>query len=164
GQDVSIYPREFGALQAYAQRFNDRESILSRALIVAIIPITAVLAWALMMFLGENLARQFIFSAHFWSFFLLLLTGLNAIYLVVYEFALHLLHYDGLRILLTNEVFSASLLVATAIYTWFGLRRFSGYGAVGASAVTVWYLLAAIFSLSLYRSLMFFVTYVSLLA
>ena len=164
GYDVSIYPKEFSALQTYAQRFNDREGILSRALIVAIIPITAVLAWALLMFLGESLARQFIFSAHLWSFFLLLLTGLNAVCLGLYEFALHAFGYAGLRVLLSSAVFSASLLAAMAVYAWFALRRFSGYGPAGATLVTGWYLLAGIFSLSLYRSLMFFITYASLLA
>lgn len=163
-QDVSIYPKEFGALQVYAQRFNDRESILSRALIVAIIPITAVLSWALMMFLGENLARQFIFSAHFWSSFLLVLTVFNGIGLGAYEFALRVLDYGGLQVLLSNQVFSSLLLAAMATWTWLGLRRFSGYGPSGAVLATVWYLLAAVFSLSLYRSLMFFLTYVSLLA
>lgn len=164
GDDVSIFPREFTALKAYTLRFNDREAILSRTLIVAIIPITAVLAWALMMFLGESLARQFIFSAHFWSAFLLVLIALNWIYLGAYELVLHVSGYAGLRALLTNQVFSLSLLGVMAVYTWFGLRRFCGYGLAGTTLATGWYLFAAAVSLSLYRSLLFFVTYASLLA
>ena len=164
GDDVSIFPREFTDLKAYALRFNDREGILSRTLIVAIIPITAVLAWALMMFLGESLARQFIFSAYFWSAFLLVLITLNWTYLGAYEFALHVSGYEGLRVLLTNQVFSVSLLAVMAVYTWFGLRRFCGYGPAGAIPITGWYLFAAVASLSLYRSLLFFITYASLLA
>ncbi|MGE5625933.1 MAG: DUF3667 domain-containing protein [Bacillota bacterium] len=164
GEDMSIYPKEFGALHAYALRFNDRESILSRALIVAIIPITAVLGWVFLMFLGENLARQFIFSAHFWSAFLLVITLQNGLALAVYEFSLHVLGRD-LRLIFDNRVFSSLLVAVMAAYTYAALRRFTGLGVIVSVLVAGWYLFAAIVvSLSLYRSLLFFITYASLKA
>lgn len=164
GQDVSIYPKEFAALQAYALRFNDREGILSRALIVAIIPITAVLGWVFLMFMGESLARQFIFSAHFWSAFLLVITLQNGISLVVYEFALHGLGRD-VKVIFENRVFSSVLLAIMAVYSYAALRRFSGHGVLTSAVAAAWYVFAALMvSLSLYRSLLFFITYVSLKA
>lgn len=164
GQDVSIYPREFAALQTYALRFGDREGILSRALIVAIIPITAALGWVFLMFLGENLARQFIFSAHFWSVFLLVITLLNGLGLGVYEFSLHVLGRD-LKVIFEDRIFSSVLLGVMAVYTYAALRRFSGHGVVASATAAAWYVFAALWvSLSLYRSLLFFITYVSLKA
>ncbi|HEY3644554.1 MAG TPA: DUF3667 domain-containing protein, partial [Gammaproteobacteria bacterium] len=99
------------ALQAYALRFNTRERLLSRTLIAAIIPITALFAWCLLGFLRQGLPKQLIFSAHVWSFFLLLITGLNGLVLGLYEAVFRLTGYTGLAVLGSNAVFSSLLLV-----------------------------------------------------
>lgn len=146
------------ALHRYEQRFDERTETLSRALVIALIPMLACFLWLTLAPLRRGLPELLIFATH-------LLGGLLLILLIsgwlITATTLAAQWWMGGRIpaLLGNDIYgSMAVAVAVMVYVYLALRVFFRFPRIGCAVLCVWVLAGLFWSLELYRALLFFVT------
>jgi Protein of unknown function (DUF3667). len=152
-QDAKV----LAALQGYGKRYDERTDALSRALVIALVPMLACWLWLALVPWRRGLAELAIFATHTWSALLLIL--------LVFGWA-----WKGLGVatlwsrgelpafLRTDNYGSAVLGLLALVYVYRALRncfRFTWYGSLMLCA---WVVAGLFWSLQLYRLLLFFVT------
>lgn len=146
------------ALHRYEQRFDERTETLSRALVIALIPMFACFLWLTLAPLRRGLPELLIFATH-------LLSGLLLILLIsgwlITATTLVAQWWTGGRIpvLLGHDIYgSLAVAVAVMVYVYLALRVFFRFPRIGCAALCAWMLAGLFWSLELYRALLFFVT------
>lgn len=146
------------ALHRYEQRFDERTETLSRALVIALVPMLACFLWLTLALLRRGLPELLIFATHLWSGLLLILLIWGWLITAATGVSQWLL---GGRIpaLLASDIYgSVAVAVAVMVYVYLALRAFFRFPHIGCAALCAWTLAGLFGSLELYRVLLFFVT------
>jgi hypothetical protein len=119
-------------------KYNRRTSVLSRTLVFLLIPIFAVLFYALFFKKKKYLVEHTVVATHFWSFNLLLLGVILPVATVLLVRSFKALHIPASYV--TNDAVASSVLqVCFGVYLFMMLRRCYGiskwYGALTASVI-----------------------------
>ncbi|MEW9571794.1 DUF3667 domain-containing protein [Rhodanobacter sp. Si-c] len=147
----------FAALQGYGKRYDERTDALSRALVIALVPMLACWLWLALVPWRRGLAELSIFATHTWAALLLIL--------LVFGWAWRGLANAMLwsrgelpAFLQTDRYGSAALGLLILAYVYCALRNNFRFTWVGSAALCVWTMAGLYLSLELYRLLLFFVT------
>jgi hypothetical protein len=146
------------ALQRYEQRFDERTETLSRALVIALVPMLACFLWLTLALLRRGMPELLIFATHLWSGLLLILLIWGWLITAATRVSQWLL---GGRVpaLLAGDIYgSVAVAVAVMIYVYLALRAFFNFPRAGSAILCAWVLAGLFLSLELYRALLFFVT------
>ena len=128
------------------QRYDEKTTILSKTLLFALIPVIAILFWALFLRKRRFLAEHLVIATHFWAFTLVLIGVLVPVVLVP---AIYVLAAIGLRTdtIINDGTISLLLQLVFVLYLYLMLRR--------AYAASVWY--SAVVALTIAWSFFFIV-------
>jgi hypothetical protein len=135
--------------EVYAAAFNHHGELLRKSLIFLLVPLFALVPWALNFRERRYYAEHLVFSMHFYSFFWLFttLTGLPVGFLVE--------RYGVQSDVVLEPLFG----VVTFVYLYLMLRTIYAYGRLGTLVRAVLCLLAVLFLMDFYRLLLFFGAY-----
>ena len=158
GVAASRHPAALEAVYRYQERFDERTETLSRALVVALVPMLACFLWLTLAPLRRGLPELLIFATHLWSGLLLILLLFG--WLVTGATLATRWFLDGkVPAILQNDTYaSMALAVLVAIYVYRALRAYLHYPRVGCAILCTWMLAGLFWSLQLYRLLLFYVT------
>jgi len=126
--------------EALEAKYNEKTSILSKTLIFLLIPIFAVLFYALFFKKRKYFAEHVVAATHFWSFNLILLGVILPIVTVVLTRLLKTIHISATYVA-NDNIASIALQICIAIYLFAMLRRFyaaSNWYCVAAASVIAW--------------------------
>lgn len=152
-QDAKV----LAALESYGKRYDERTDTLSRALVIALVPMLACWLWFALVPWRRGLAELAIFATHTWSALLLIL--------LVFGWA-----WKGITIamlwgrgelpafLRTDNYGSAVLGLLALVYVYRALRNYFRFTWYGSAILCAWVVMGLYLSLELYRLLLFFVT------
>lgn len=155
---ASPHPAAVEALYRYRQRFDEHTETLSRALVVALVPMLACFLWLTLMLLRRTLPELVIFATHLWSGLLLILLLFGWL-LEGVTIASHWFQDGRLSVILRNDLYtSLTVAVLMAVYVYLALRTYFRWPRVGCAILCAWVLAGLFGSLQLYRLLLFFVT------
>ncbi|WP_192155892.1 DUF3667 domain-containing protein [Rhodanobacter sp. 7MK24] len=146
-----------GALQSYGKRYDERTDALSRALVIALVPMLACWLWLALVPWRRGLAELSIFATHAWAALLLILLVFGWAWKGL---ANAMLWFRGElpAFLQTDGYGSATLGLLVLAYLYCALRNNFRFSWVGSAALCVWTMAGLYLSLELYRVLLFFVT------
>jgi len=149
--------RVFAALQGYGKRYDERTDALSRALVIALVPMLACWLWLALLPWRRGLAELFIFATHTWAALLLILLVFGWAWkgLVV---ALLWQRGELPAFLRTDHYGSAALGLLALVYVYGALRNHFRFARIGSVMLCAWTMAGVYLSLELYRLLLFFVT------
>ncbi len=159
---VEQQAQQIGSYMAYAQRFDPRAAVLSKVLVICMVP-----AFALLLLLAHGwreraYVKHLVFSLHFYAFFLLVQLLLWAV-LFVPARALTEGAGGPVAALLSGTSFALLLGGIVALYLFTALRRAFPQPIWLAGLKSIALTLGAYYILFGYRIGLFFVTYYSLL-
>lgn len=158
----SAFPGPLERLNAYGLRFQVRERVLSKTLLVILIPILSAFMWLSLVAFKQNFVKQLIFATHIWSALLLILMCITWSFLGIAMLQYLISSSTSLSILYSDSVLSWILPVMLMIYMYVAIHRFYAYPRWLCGALSVWFFIGALISVILYRSVLFFVTFYSL--
>jgi len=144
--------------EALETKYNERTGILSKTLIFLLIPIFAVLFYALFFKKRKYFVEHVVVATHFWSFNLILLGVILPIATVLLTWLLKIFNISAAYT--TNDnIASIALQICIAVYLFVMLRRFyaasSWYCVATASAIAwsffhiVWFYRFCLFEITL---------------
>lgn len=147
----------FAALQSYGKRYDERTDALSRALVIALVPMLACWLWLALLPWRRGLAELSIFATHTWGALLLILLAFGWAWKGLTEAALRF--GGGLPAFLQTDGYgSAALGLLVLAYVYRAQRNYLRFGSFGSAVLCVWTVAGLFLSLELYRLLLFFVT------
>jgi hypothetical protein len=149
--------RLFAALQSYGKRYDERTDALSRALVIALVPMLACWLWLALVPWRRGLAELSIFATHTWAALLLILLVFGWAWKGLTE-ALLWLRGELPAFLQTDRYGSAALGLLVLVYLYCALRNNFRFTRMGSALLCIWTLAGLFLSLELYRVLLFFVT------
>ena len=158
GVAASRHPAALEAVYRYQERFDERTETLSRALVVALVPMLACLLWLTLAPLRRGLPELLIFATHLWSGLLLILLLFGWLVTGATRVSQWLLDGRIPAILQSDSYASMALAVLVAIYVYRALRAYLCYPRIGCAILSAWMLAGLFWLLQLYRLLLFFVT------
>jgi len=149
--------RVFAALQSYGKRYDERTDGLSRALVIALVPMLACWLWLALVPWRRGLAELSIFATHTWGALLLILLVFGWAWKGL---AKAMLWYRGeLPAFLQTDLYGSAVLgVLMLVYVYCALRNNFRFTWVGSTVLCIWTMAGLYLSLELYRVLLFFVT------
>lgn len=158
GIATSRHPTPLTAVYRYQDRFDERTETLSRALVVALVPMLACFLWLTLAPVRRGLPELLIFATHLWSGLLLILLLFG--WLVTGATRVSQWILDGrVPVVLRGDLYASMAIgVLVAIYVYRALRVYFRWPRIGCSILSAWTLAGLLGSLQLYRLLLFFVT------
>ena len=121
-------------------KYNERTGVLSKTLIFLLIPIFAVLLYALFFKKRKYVIEHVVVATHFWSFNLILLGVILPIVTLLLTWSLKAFHISPAYA--TNDnIASIALQICIGVYLFAMLRRFyaaSGWYCVATASVIAW--------------------------
>ncbi|GAB3779242.1 DUF3667 domain-containing protein [Dyella agri] len=149
--------RLFAALQSYGKRYDERTDALSRALVIALVPMLACWLWLALLPWRRGLAGLSIFATHTWAALLLILLVFGWAWKGL---ANAMLWFRGAlpAFLQTDRYGSAALGLLILVYLYSALRNHFRFSWIGSAVLCIWTMAGLYLSLELYRVLLFFVT------
>lgn len=151
------HPLALQALLRYEQVYNQRTDELSRALVIAFIPLLACWLWLVLAPLRRHLPELAVFATHAWSGVLLVLLAVGwLLWGVRYGLAALLGHlpvpFQG------DSVPTAVAGLLALAYLCLAVRGYFRFSRLGSLALSAWMFGGLCASLELYRVLLFFAT------
>ncbi|HEX8778675.1 MAG TPA: DUF3667 domain-containing protein [Rhodanobacter sp.] len=147
----------FAALQSYGKRYDERTDALSRALVIALVPMLACWMWLALVPWRRGLAELSVFATHTWGALLLILLAFGWACKGLAEAALRL--GGGLPAFLQTDAYGSAVLgLLVLLYIYRAQRNYLRFGPFGSAVLCVWTVAGLFLSLELYRLLLFFVT------
>jgi hypothetical protein len=137
--------------------FHARAEKLSKFLLVLLIPLHALVLWALTAKRRPNFFDQFILSTEINSFLLL---GIFLIFSILLRSLLFLLSWMGYPVDIPDEALGIASNLIMAIFLTAAFRRFYGFKTPAAIGRTLLYLLGSYVMINIvYKFLLFFITW-----
>lgn len=149
--------KAFAALQSYGKRYDERTDALSRALVIALVPMLACWLWLALVPWRRGLAELSIFATHAWAALLLILLVFGWAWKGVVNAMLRL-RGELPAFLQTDRYGSATLGLLILVYVYCALRNHFRFTWMGSAVLCLWTMVGLYLSLELYRVLLFFVT------
>jgi hypothetical protein len=137
------------SFEDYAAAFDRQGELLRKSLIFLLVPLFALVPWALHHRRRRYYAEHLVFSMHFYSFFWLFTTLAGLPVAVLAE------RYGVQSDVVLEPFFGA----VTLIYLYLMLRTVYAYGCLGTLARAVICLVAVLLLMDFYRLVLFFGTY-----
>ena len=146
-------------LEEYRARFNAIIENHAKTLVILMIPMFALLMQALYWRAGRYFVEHLVFSTHFYSFFLLLLTSMMILSAVAISVARKITHHLG--VFQSDLIYTTMMLLACLIYLLPALRRVYGQGWIVTVIKCVILTASLMLILQLYRFFLFFSAFYS---
>ena len=146
-------------LEEYRARFNAIIENHAKTLVILMIPMFALLMQALYWRAGRYFVEHLVFSTHFYSFFLLLLTSMMILSAVAISVARKITHHLG--VFQSDLIYTTIMLLACLIYLLPALRRVYGQGWIITVIKCVILTGSLMLILQLYRFFLFFSAFYS---
>ena len=146
-------------IEEYRARFDATIENHAKTLVILMIPMFALLMQALYWRAGRYFVQHLVFSTHFYSFFLLLLTAMLLVSTAAFSVARRITH--NLGAFQSDLLYTTIMLLSCLIYLLPALRRVYGQGWIVAVSKCVILTAGIILILQLYRFFLFFTAFSS---
>ena len=146
-------------LKEYEARFDAIIENHAKTLVILMIPMFALLMLALYWRTGRYFVQHLVFSTHFYSFYLLLLSAIFLLSTIAFSLARRITH--NLAAFQSDLLYTSIILLACLIYLLPALRRVYGQGWIITVIKCVILTAGIMLILQLYRFFLFFTAFSS---